>query len=179
MAPHIELRAEPSFADMLEIAQNLRARDRDELYATRYGENPEDVARDATMTGAFRWGAYLDGKPVAAIGAFPRWPNVWTLWAYGTDDWPKVVLTLTKHARKFMLPALYHAGAIRVDAMSLATHTDAHRWMASMGGAPEKPLDNYGKNGQTFVNYVWTRKSAKVTMALNGRGKPCAAVHPM
>lgn len=164
--PRIDLRAEPSYADMLHIAQNLRERDREEIFATRYGENPADVARDATMTGAFRWGAYLDGEPVAAIGAFPRWPNVWTLWAYGTDDWDKAVLTVTKHGKRFMLPALYNAGAIRADAMSLASHTDACRWLGLLGGVPEKRLDNYGKNGQTFVNYVWTRKTAKEAMGL-------------
>lgn len=166
---HVELRAEPPFEDMLLIAQNMRARDKEEIYATRYGDDPADVARDATLTGAFRWGAYLDGVPVAAIGAFPRWPRVWTAWAYGTEDWPKVALSMTKHARRFMLPAIYNSGAIRMDAMALASHTDARAWLASLGATPEKELDNYGKNGQTFVSYVWTRKAAKRILSVTSR----------
>lgn len=166
---HVELRTEPPFEDMLAIAQNLRARDREELFATRYGNDPADVARDATLSGAFRWGAYLDGRPVAAVGAFPRWPNVWTAWAYGTDDWPRVVLTLTRHVRRFMIPALYRSGAIRVDAMALASHYDARKWLVSLGAEPEVTLDKWGKNGQTFVNYVWTRKAAKQVMLASGQ----------
>jgi hypothetical protein len=167
----VELRVEPSYSDMLYIAENLRERDREELFATRYGENPADLARDAVATGAFRWAAYLDGEPVAAIGAFPRWPRVWTAWAYGTDKWPKVVLTLTKHARRFMFPAILNSGAIRMDALALSTHTDARAWLGVLGALPEKHLDKWGKNGQTFVSYVWTRKSAQ-TAILATRRKP-------
>lgn len=151
---------------MLHIANNLRARDREELFATRYGNDPADVARDAVQTGAFRWGAYLDGEPIAAIGAMPRWPRVWSAWSYGTDKWPRAALTLTKHVRGFMLPALYHAGAIRVDALSLGSHTDARRWLELLGAEAEISLDNWGRNGETFVNYVWTRKKTKRLIGL-------------
>lgn len=158
---HVELRAEPPFQDMLHVAQNMRERDREEIFATRYGDDPADVARDVVNAGAFRWGAYLDGVPVGAVGAYPRWPNVWTAWAFGTDDWPKTVLTVTKHVKRFMIPALYRAGAKRVDATALATHADARAWLTALGATPEKPLDNWGKNGQTFVCYVWTREPTK------------------
>lgn len=139
----------------------MRARDRDEIYATRFGADPAEVARDAVNTGAFRWGAYLDGRPVAAIGAFPRWPNVWTVWAYGTDEWPHVILSLTRHVRRFMLPALYRAGAIRADCLALEAHMDARHWLEHLGAEPEKRLDNWGKNGQTFISYVWRRPQTK------------------
>jgi hypothetical protein len=157
----IELRAEPSYDDMLHIAHNLRARDREELFATRYGDDPAGIARDAVHTGAFRWGVYHDGTPIAAVGAMPRWPRVWSAWAYGTDDWPLGVRAVTKHVRNFMLPALYNAGAIRVDALSLASHTDARRWLELLGANAEFTLDNWGKNGETFVSYVWTRDTTK------------------
>lgn len=154
---------------MLQISSNLRPRDFEELTATRYGTDPkglaEGIARDAVHTGAFRWAAYLDGRPVAAVGAFPRWPNVWTAWAFGTDEWPKVVLRLTKHVRGFMLPALLNAGATRVDALSLETHSDARAWLEYLGARPENVLDKWGKNGQNFVCYVWTRETAKQALA--------------
>lgn len=157
----VDLRAEPPFQDALAIATNLRPRDREELFATRYGNDPAALARDAVATGAFRWGAYLDGRPVAMVGAFPRWPNVWTAWAYGTPEWPKAALTITRHVRRFMLPAIYNSGAHRVDALALASHTDARRWLESLGAVAEKTLDNYGRNGEKFVSYVWTRETAK------------------
>lgn len=153
----IEMRAEPSYEDMLVIASNLRERDRQEIFATRYGENPADLAADVVRTGAFRWAFYIDGRPVAAIGAFPRWPNVWSVWAFGTDEWDKVVLAITRHARRFMYPAMFRSGATRVDCMVLATHRDARAWLEYLGLRPEKVMDNWGKKGEGFVCYCWTR----------------------
>lgn len=157
----ITLRAEPGFRDLLFIAEHLRERDREELFATRYGNNVEDLARDATMAGAMRWAAYADEEPVAAFGAVPRWPGVWTAWAYGTDRFPEAILTITRHIRRFMLPALYNSGVHRVDALALAAHTDARRWLESLGAEQEFLLDKYGRSGETFVSYVWTREKTK------------------
>lgn len=154
---------------MMKITSNLRQRDRDELFATNYGEDPELLARHAVAGGAFRWAAYLDGEPVAAIGAFPRWPGVWTVWAYGTDDWPSVVVSVTRHVRRFMLPAIVNSGAHRADALALAEHSDARRWLISLGAKEEHTLDGWGKKGQTFVSYVWTRKTAKALIAKTRR----------
>jgi hypothetical protein len=86
----VELRQEPDTADLLHILENLRPRDAAEIWACRWKPSPEAVAFDVAASGAFRWAAYLDGEPVAAIGAFPRWPGVWSVWAFGTPLWPRV-----------------------------------------------------------------------------------------
>lgn len=153
----VELRPEPPFEDVLLVTRNMRQRDRDEIFATRYDDNPEHLALDTVATGAFRWGAYLDGAPVAMIGAAPRWPNVWSVWAYGTDDWNKVVLKLTRHVLRFMIPALENAGVTRVDCMVLDTHEDAKAWLSLLGLRPEKTMDKWGKNGEKFVCFMRTR----------------------
>ena len=160
----VEILEDPTFEQVLFIAENMRERDREEIYATRYGEDPAEVARDVMRAGDFKWIALVDGTPVAAWGAYPRWPGVWTGWAFGTDDWPKAVRAVTRHVRRFMLPGLYHAGAHRVDCLAYAGHTDARDWLDYLGAKPEKPLDNWGKNGETFVCYVWTREPTKQIM---------------
>lgn len=157
----VELKSEPTFAACHRVACNLRDRDRKELFATSWRNDPAELARDATMTGAFRWAAYLDGTPVALIGAMPRWPGVWSAWAYGTDDWHHVVGALSRHVRRFMLPALFNAGAHRVDAFALAEHEDARKWLSFLGAEQQNTLDKWGKNGETFVCYVWTREKTK------------------
>lgn len=154
----VELRAEPPFEDVLVVASNLRARDQEEIFATRWADSPEQLAGDVVKTGAFRWGAYVDGKPVAMIGAAPAWPNVWSVWAFGTDDWPRAVRALTKHVRRFMIPALMKAGAQRAFCYAMASHDDARRWLTALGAVEETTLANWGKNGQTFVCYCWLRK---------------------
>lgn len=154
--------AEPPFEDCLHVARNLRDRDREELCATTYDETPEFFARTAANTGAMRWCAYADdGEPIALQGVFPRWPGVWTAWAYGTDRWKEAVLALTRNSRRFVLPALYNANAHRVDAFSLASHTDARDWLSFLGAKPTNRLDKWGKNGEDFTCYVWTRETMR------------------
>jgi hypothetical protein len=137
------------------ICQNLRERDREEVFATRYDESPESLAEQTLMCGDFQWIAWRDGLPVASIGAYPAWPNVWTVWAFGTDDWPRVALTLTKHVQRFMIPALKNSGAHRAQCFALDTHHDARRWLVALGAKEGPRLDKFGKNGQTFVLYSW------------------------
>lgn len=154
----VELRAEPGFDDVLFVAQNMRDSDREEIFATQWTDTPEELANNVVHSGAFRWGAYVDDIPVAMIGAQPRWPGVWTAWAFGTRDWPKVALTLTRHVRRFMIPALMNHGALRVDAYALASHDTSRAWLARLGATPGNPLDKWGRNGETFVAYSWLRK---------------------
>lgn len=155
------LKAEPKYNDCLYVARNLRERDQEEIYATKYNPNPETLAKEAVNSGAFRWCAYYEGRPVALIGALPRWPGVWSVWAYGTDEWSKVIVSLTRHVRRFMTPAIFNAGAHRVDACALASHTDARKWLRLLGANQEETLESWGKNGENFVCHVWTREKTK------------------
>jgi len=167
---------EPSHEVVASVARNMRERDRTEVYATQWRDDPDDLARMVGLSGAMRWAVTLDGEPVAAIGVTPRWPKVWSAWAFGTDKWPKVVIPVTRHVRRFMLPGVYSTGALRVDCMALASHTDARRWLEYLGAIPEKTVDNWGKNGEKFVSYVWTRKQTRriveqLADARHGAGK--------
>lgn len=139
------------------IARNLRERDREELFATRWDEDPETLALDTYNCGDFQWIATLDGEPVAVVGAAPAWPGFWTVFAYGTDKWPKVLVTLTRHVRRFIYPALWNSGARRVQCHALSTHEDARKWLTFLGAREEAVLDNFGKNGETFIQYLWDR----------------------
>ena len=168
----VDLRQDPPYQDLLYLAANMRQRDREEVFATMFGNHPADFAAVMKSAGAFKWGAYIDGKIVGIVGATPLWPKVWSSWAVGTDDWPKAVLSLTRHAKRFMIPTLLKAGFIRAEAQSLATHTDAHAWMESLGARRENVLYNYGKNGEKFVSFVWTRKTAKHAMKATRGPRP-------
>jgi hypothetical protein len=153
----VDLRVQPPLPDVVEIVRNLRERDRAEIFACQFGDDPVGFGQQVCAAGAFQWGAYIDGRPVAIIGAMPRWPRVWSMFAFGTDEWDKVVLTLTKHARRFILPALYRSGAHRLECAALEAHEDARKWITFLGGQEETRLANYGKNGECFVGFVWMR----------------------
>lgn len=152
------LKTEPDYDDVLAVASNMRATDRAEIYATQWSDTPEELAAAVVASGAFRWGAYLDGKPVAMIGAAPRWPGSWQVWAFATDDWWRVALAMTKHAKRFMLPALIRAGARRIDAYALESNTKSNMWLQRIGGTPRNVLESWGKQGETFLCFTWLRK---------------------
>lgn len=138
------------------ITRRLRQRDRDEIFATRWHEDAEILADETMQWGSFGWVAGLD-EPIAAIGASSIWPGRWAMWAYGTDRWPEIALSLTRHARNVMLPALWESGMVRAECKSMDRHVQAHRWMELLGAIKESESPHFGKNGETFFTYVWLR----------------------
>jgi len=148
--------AKLNIEDVRYITHRLRERDRHELFALRWDDCPEQLAQDVMTWGQFAWVAGID-EPAAAIGASLISPNLWQVWAFGTDHWPEIALGLTRHVKKVMTPALLEAGMVRSECKSLDIHTDAHRWLEVLGAEKESESPNYGKNGETFFTYVWQR----------------------
>jgi hypothetical protein len=144
---------------VLSIARNMRAGDAREIWATRWIESPEGLAADVMRAGEYGFVISLDEEPVAAIGAAPNWPNVWNVWMFSTDKWPKVALSVTKFVRRVMIPNLYKAGATRVHCMSIAGHSVAHRWLESLGAIKGNREPGWGKNGEDFFMFRWDRKT--------------------
>lgn len=157
----VALRADAPAGDILYVMQHLRDLDRIEASATSWSDEPVEWAAITIAGGRFQWVAYLDEVPVAVLGAAPTWPGNWFAWCLGTADFPHVALTLSRHVKNFMLPALLNAGMLRMTAYAYADYEGAHRWLAFLGGKPEATLENWGKNGETFVSYVWLREAPK------------------
>lgn len=148
--------AKADLGSLLYICRNMRADDRSEIFATRWDDDPDQLAADAFT----RWGemSYIafaqDGTPVASIGATPVWPGVWSGWMMATDRFGEVGKPLTKWIRRVMLPAIAKAGCHRAEARSESTHHAAHRWMEMLGAKPESVLRQYGRQKQDFILFV-------------------------
>lgn len=148
----------PFYAPLaLHVAENMRAVDREEIYATRYGESPEDLVDEIATVPGFSWVALRDDEACAVIGARPMWPGVWGVYAFGTDRWKDVVLTLTKHVRRFMLPGLVGHGAHLAICWSHAKHREAHAWLTMLGARPEVSVPGFGRNREDFIMFAWRR----------------------
>lgn len=146
----------PDLRDILYLAHNMREWDRREVFATRWDDDPNILAMDVMRWGSFAHVAWSGNRPVAAIGAIEAWPTVWSVWMFGTDEFPKVGLGLTRFVRNTMIPAIISKGARRGECKSIEGHDEAHRWLESLGAVREgAPLQNYGKQGETFHTYVW------------------------
>lgn len=146
----------------MHVAANMRQKDREEIYATRWTDSPIDLAEDVMQAPGPKWTAWADALPIAVCGAAVMWPNVWSVYAFGTDDFRRVALHLTEHIRKVMIPGLVIVGAHRAECRALLTHTEAHRWLELLGARREADLPGYGRNGEDFALYGWTMESVNV-----------------
>lgn len=156
----------PTDDAILHICKNLRAADASEIHGLRWDDDPHGLAnefmlRPLDMTDVF----WLDGEPVAVLGTIPYWPGMWEVFAFGTDKWDKVVISLTKRAFRFIVPAIYNAGGHRAQCWSEANHTDAQRWLTDLMFAQhEATAEAFGKHGQAYHLYTWDRATMKAMM---------------
>jgi hypothetical protein len=144
------------------ICANLRERDRVEIFATRWGLDTDELALDTFNAGEFQWIAYKNSQPVAVVGATPMWPKVWSAFAYGTDRWPEVALSLTKLVKRVIIPTLEASGAHRVQCYAYEGHDDARQWLEALGASAENLIEDYGQNQERFVLYRWRQGATHV-----------------
>jgi hypothetical protein len=151
--------AVPVTEDRLRFVLNhLRSRDVAEIYALRWSSDPEELIQELLpRAGAMCRIWERDNTPVSVQGVIPLRPGVWEMFAFGTHDWPLVVLDMTRHAERFIKPALRRADppVRRVECRALASHTDSRKWIESLGAHLECVHEHFGRNDETFVSYAW------------------------
>jgi hypothetical protein len=144
-----------TFESVAYIAENMREWDKREIYATRWTEDPLELAHDAMVVPDFAQVAGLNGRPIAAFGAIPLHPHVWNIWMFATPEFDKIGISLTKFVRRSMMPALADTGAHRAQCLSMAGHDQAQAWLEFLGATRESTLAEYGRNREDFYRYVW------------------------
>jgi len=150
------------------VARNLRASDREEIFACFWQDDPEELVRRVFYCPHAAWVAMLDDRPVAAVGVTPLIPGVWSAWAFGTDDFRQVGLLRTRHVKRFIIPMLLNDGAHRCEAQSIDGHHEAHRWLEGFGLVREATHPGRGRNGETFHTYA--RRVDRVLKSEHERG---------
>lgn len=147
--------ANPSLMDVLYITHHLREWDRKEVFATRFSDDPDQLAMDVLRWGPNWWVAGED-KAIAVIGATEVWPGCWSVGMFATDEFSKIGLPLTKWVKRSMIPHIAQQGIRRGECRSIEGHEMAHRWLETLGAKREGDgLKKYGKDGETFFTYVW------------------------
>lgn len=148
--------------DLLYIARNMRQADKEEIYATRWSEDPNRLVDDcmavASLPTSFTAMLGLD-RPIAVLGAVEPWPGVFDVWLFATDEFPRIRFSITKYVRKVFIPALLERGMHRAHCRSIATHTVNHEWLYEMGARPDatRPCRAWGKDGEDFLMFEWHR----------------------
>lgn len=141
------------------VAMNMRERDKKEIFATQWSDEPSMFATNVSKYGNFAFVGHADdGEPVVCAGAVPLWNGVWSVWMFATDRFDEVALSAHRFAKKVFFPALDAAGWHRLECRSLDEHTVAHRWLELLGAKMESENLNYGKAGERFMVYCWTKE---------------------
>jgi hypothetical protein len=155
------------YEPLMFVVRNMRQIDRDEVFATGFSMPPDgpmtddDMMVQQTFDAATRdgcgWIASLNGEPIAAIGMTLLWPGVVSVWMFATDSWPKVALALTRWAKKAIFQIMSDANIHRAQCWSLSGHDTAHRWLRHLGATEECVSPNYGRSGETFHLFGWSK----------------------
>jgi hypothetical protein len=153
----VEVYAPATLADMCFLVDNMRPEDREEIMAIQPAGTTNDQLVGRAMQFAERGPQLVHkvgGEPVAVQGIVQLWPGVWSCYAWGTERWPKAVLSLTKTSKRVILPYMQAHRAHRAQAVSLGTHHSAHRWLELLGFEREGRLVRFGREGQDFVIFA-------------------------
>lgn len=156
-----------SYEALAFIVQNMREKDRQEVFATAF-PLPEDSQTtddelfirqtyDASTREGCGWVAFSEGEPIAAIGISMMWPGVASVWMFATESFPKIALPLTRWAKKTIIQIMNDAGLHRAQCWSLGSHGEAHRWLLHLGAEQEAVVEGYGRDGETFHLFGWVK----------------------
>lgn len=151
------------YEPLLYIVQNMRELDRYEILATLYEmetDEANELITQMTLDSATKigigWIGYRGNEPIAVLGMSMMRPNVAQVWMFATDRWPLVALSLTKFAKKTIIPLLKDSRTHRAQCFSIEGHHVAHRWLDMLGATEECEVPNYGKNGESFHLFAWS-----------------------
>lgn len=140
------------------VALNMRPIDREEIYGLRWEENPFIVTNEVMACSRFAWVAWWNEKPAAVFGGFETHPGAWRMFMFGTDDFPRLALGLTRFCIKTGLPALFNdLKARRLEADSHENHHEAHNWLELVGARREGTRQQFGRDGADYYTYVVVR----------------------
>lgn len=143
--------------DLSYIAANLRPEDRAEIDCQFDEWSPALLALTALQ--GFAYVAELDGNPEAGFGAAEQRGGLWIAWSWGTRRMRRCVPGITDFFHAVLGPQVAARGAWRVEARALAANELALRWLARLGATQRCLLPGYGRNGEDFLLYDWTRTS--------------------
>ena len=144
----------PTLMSVAYVAHHMREIDRREVFAGRFNA-ADALAIDVLAVPGFVDVIWLDTTPAAVVGGRELWPGTWSVWAWGTDDWPRVQITLNRHIIRTLIPSIIKRGGWRGQCYSHEDHTEAHAWLKWLGFEHEGTMRQFGRDGSDFLMFAW------------------------
>jgi hypothetical protein len=161
--------------DLSYIAVNLRPEDRAEIDCQLDDWTPTMLALHAMQGPAYV--VELDGNPEAAFGAAELRSGLWIAWSWGTRRMKRCVPRITTFFWEVLGPDVAATGAWRVEARALASNDLALRWLRRLGATERCRLPAYGRSGEDFILFDWTRETWNHVPISEAPGTEAAAGH--
>ena len=157
----VRLYTNPRLADFYLVCHSL-CEDEREQYRAFAGEDfdPEVVAAAYHLRECPKWVLSTDAGPVVVGGFDMIRPGVWQDWLFSTPAaWsPENWRGVTRACRRVM-DAMLNSQGHRLQCLSLASRTRAHRWYRPLGLQLEGTLRGYGVNGEDALMFARLRSS--------------------
>lgn len=116
------------------------------------------------LMGSDAYVASYNGQPAMFFGTSPINAACLSVWALGTRHMHRTVPAVTRflidHLEDRMAQG-YHT----MEARSLMDHTMAHRWIIGAGGRASGEPFVFGKDGEKFLLFRWTKASFEAIKA--------------
>lgn len=136
----------------------MRAQDRREIFAMRPHDSAIQLAWESyhyVLNNGRGRIAWHNQRPAAFAAFTESWPGHWNAWMFGTDDFRAAAVPLMRWFRTEAREILSVCNGRRLEADSIADHYEGHKLIKALGGKPESTMKNFGKNGETFIKFVW------------------------
>jgi hypothetical protein len=141
--------------DLTYLASRLRPEDEAEVSCQYDNWTPLTLAIACLRDHAYI--VELNDNPEAALGAGRVHSGLWIAWSWGSTRMWRCVPTMTEFVRDVMIPDIIAKGGWRCEARAMASHIKAHRWLKRMGATERCLLPCWGKGGEDFILWDWTR----------------------
>ncbi len=149
-----------TYADLKFVAENMRSRDRTEIFCCRNDDRAESLAYEIYN---LQWLVYPvsliftlnDDTPVAYLGISRLSPTLGQAHMFATDDFKLIWRDMVRHILNHVIPACKdELGFTRVEARAQKSYRLSRRFLTALGFTFECALPQYGKNGECFMQYA-------------------------
>ena len=154
--------------DIFDVAYNARERDFQELSSVAWVDGRERVAKDITSRymifrqlhpekTSLQAACDRSGKAFAIFGWVRLRPSTASLVLFATPDFTHFRKGFLRASKAMWRTVLADNDILRVDCQTLEGYQEIHSWLELLGLRREATMPKFGKQGETFVTFAWTR----------------------
>jgi hypothetical protein len=158
--------------DMSYVLYNLNPADEAETACQIDPELRRDHLAYMLLMSGDNFAVRIDDQPVAVFGTAPLNRACLSVWALGTKRMRKALPAIWRHMIDKHLPDVVEQGYRYMEARSLSTHVEAHRWLRWLGATVLGEPHEYGRDRETFLLFRWTADDLE-RMRAKRRRAPC------